>query len=67
MFLFVPLAPLGRFGVQFGRPLDFEWVPKSIVFLQNQNNVIKKGVQEGVLKKHDFQLIYDAKIGVLEK
>ena len=53
--------------IPFWRPLDFEEVPKSIVFAYNQSKVIKKGVQEGVLKKHIFGLILDAKMGGLEE
>ena len=30
MEVFDTVAPLGRFRVPFWRPLDFEWVPKSI-------------------------------------
>ena len=36
------LAPLGGFGDPFGRPLDFEGVPKSIIFVQDQHKSSKK-------------------------
>ena len=41
--VFDNLAPLGRFGVPFWRPLDFEGVPKSVVFVQDQHKSQKNG------------------------
>ena len=48
------LSPLGRFLITFRRPLDFEAVPKPTKIAENIYRIIKKGVHEGVLKKHDF-------------
>ena len=35
------LAPLCRFVVPFSRPQDFEGLPKSLTFMQNQNQITK--------------------------
>ena len=55
-------APLGRFLVPFGRPLDFEGGPQ-IAFLDIEANKMRNnGVLDRVLQKHEFQRTFDAKI-----
>ena len=44
-------APLGRCWVPFWRPLDFEGVPKSTLFVLNEHKITKKDVHAGVLKQ----------------
>ena len=56
------LATFGRFWVSFWIPLDFEGVPRSYRFVKNQHKMKKNDVQEGVLKKKDFQIDFDAKM-----
>ena len=46
--------------------MDFEGVPKSVLFASNKNETIKKGVQGGVMKKHVLGMLLDAKMGGLE-
>ena len=40
----------------FWRPLDFEGVPKSTIFIQNQNILSKHGDQERCLKKNEIMM-----------
>ena len=50
------LAPLGGFRAPFWRPLDFEGVPKSIIFVQDQHKSSKNGHQERCQKKHEIMM-----------
>ena len=39
-------------------PQDFEGVRKSNISVKNQHKIQKKGLQEGVLEKHDFWIFF---------
>ena len=49
-------APLGRFGSPFWPQLDFEGGPQIEVFGIDSYKMMKNGVQECVLKKHEFSI-----------
>ena len=56
------LVPLGDFGFDFGA----HWIlkgPNINRFRIKQHKINTKGVQEGVLKKHDFQTDFDCQNG----
>ena len=49
-------------SLSFGRPLDFEGGPQIAVLDIEENKMRKNGVLDRVLKKHEFQWIFDAQI-----
>ena len=52
---------LGDF-VPFGRPLDFEGVPKSAFFVKNQHKINKTRSKKGVTRDMICDSIFDAKM-----
>ena len=62
LIIYQLLVPLGWFWVPFARQLHFEGGPQ-IVFLEIEANKMRRnGVLDRVLKKHEFQWIFDAKV-----